>query len=380
MIYFLFFSLAFIILSTSKSVNIKILNLKIKLRISEITVIGLFTLLTASRAMTVGTDTVNYYYSAKKIISYLSISSIIHGYYIEPGYGLLEFISMKWFGDYHFIFVIESIVLLVGLFSFIHNFEDKISVPLSFLVFFVFYYNTSLNISRQFIAVGIGLYATKYLLNDMYIKYMICCLVACLFHSTGIMLFVGLIVYRYLFISDDRRSFYRRVIILVIFIVGMIIAVRPLTKLLANMGLIPVKYIDFLQKSEVSSSVSMTFLANLPLLLLLLFYGRKLIDNDEKNKLAITMYLLGFFITMINTLYGNVGRLAIFWTIWQVVLYPECYLSVLNNQKNVVSKVLTKIVFVILLLLYWYYCIIVRNFGNTIPYESDLFNWLNLSI
>lgn len=361
----------------SRNIRLRLNEQTYDIRVKELLVISLFSLITASRAMNVGSDTINYFYSAHNINSYSSISEIISGYYVETGYGILEFICMKWFGDVHYIFLVESLILLLGLFSFIHCFEGKISIPMAFLVFFAFYYNVSLNISRQYIAVGIGLYATKYLLNGNKAKYLILCVLACCFHSTGILLVMSFIIYQYLFLGNAKKSFYRRLFILVMFIILCCILIRPLSVLLSSVGIIPSKYVDFLHQSDTSSSAVMTLISNTPILILLCIFRRKIIEYDEKNRIAITLFLLGFLVSMLNSFFGNVGRIAVFWTSWQIILYPECCEIMSNQQKKLGAKLMVKAIFVLFFIAYWYYCIMIRNFGNTNPYVSDVFDWLN---
>ena len=284
---------------------------------------------------------------------------------------------MKWMGDVHFIFFIEALILMIGLFSFIRNFEGKISVSLAFLVFFAFYYNESLNISRQYIAVGIGFFAAKYLMNNRWKTYLVCCIIAMMFHSSGIILIVGYLVWLFLFNTKKKSIVTRRIILLFLGMILACILIRPLVNLLSNWGVIPAKYIQFLKASDASSSVWKTIISNCPLLIMLFYLRNKLYAYDERNKVAITFYLLGFIITMINTVYGNVGRLAVSWTSWQIILYPECCKLIMAEQKNTKTQMITKILFVMLFLIHWYYCVIYRNFGDTLPYHSDMFTWLN---
>ena len=378
MIYFVFLCISCVLLVSLKKIRILVGNSSVSINFGELITVCLFTLLTAARASSVGTDTINYVYSANSIQKeYSSIATIFHGYYIEPGYGALEYISMKWLGNVHFLFMIEALILLVGLFCFIHNFDNKISIPLAFLVFFSFYFNTSLNISRQYIAVGIGFFAAKYLLENKKIPYFICCIAATLFHSSGLLLFISYFISRFLFTPKKNTSFTRRVLILAGGMIVLCMMIRPITIAMAGFGVIPAKYVGFLHTSEAASSIVLTVLANLPLLLLLLYLKKQLLEYDERNRIVIALYLMGFFVSLLNTVFGNVGRLAVFWTSWQIILYPECCKLLCSRQSRGVSRILTKTLFVLFFVAYWYYCVIYRGFGATTPYTSDVYSWMN---
>ena len=378
MIYFVFLCISLVSLMAMKKTKMVFGGLSATVKFGELITICLFTLLTAARAFSVGTDTLNYVHSANSIQrDYSSLLSIFNGYYIEPGYGALEYICMKWLGDVHFIFLIEGLVLLIGVFSFIHNFEGKVSIPLSFLVFFSFYFSSSLNISRQYLSVGIGLFAAKYLLENKKIPYFVCCAIASLFHSTGLLLFFSYFVWIYLFNSERKASFTKKVLVITIGMMILCILIRPITMLLISLGLIPAKYINFLHDSEATSTFSYIILSNAPLLLLLAFLKKRLLEYDERNRIVITLYLMGFYVSMLNAVFGNVGRLAVFWSSWQIILYPECCELLCLNQKSPAVRVVTRTLFVLFFVAYWYYCTIYREFCDVSPYKSDVFGWMN---
>ena len=377
MVYFTFALLSVLSLSLFKGCILSNRNKLNRIDLGQIVAIFLMTLLTASRDIHIGVDSINYYYSANSIISnYSSVKSVLLNYYIEPGYGLLEYISMKYIGDVHFIFFVEGLILVTGLFSFIHNFEGKISYSLAFLCFFCFYYNISLNISRQYIAVGIGFWAVKYLQAQKWKPYFILCSVALLFHSTAIFLFFTYFIWIFLNKDDSNVEYKKKMPYLLIMMILLLFFFVPISSFLINIGLLPAKYAEYLKNSEASSSLIMVIIANAPLLLLITCLSNKLISYDKRNKIVITMYLLGFCISLINCFWGNVGRMAVYWASWQIILYPECC-ELLTSNENKRSDLIVKTLFVILMMLYWWYCFVYRGFGGTYPYESSLFNWLN---
>ena len=380
MIYFAFLCISCISLMTVKKIRILIGRSSVSINLGEIITVCLFTLLIAARASSVGTDTINYVYFANSIQKdYSSIAVIFNGYYLEPGYGVLEYISMKWLGDVHYLFMIEALILLLGLFCFMHNFENEISIPLAFLVFFSFYFNASLNISRQYIAVGIGFFSAKYLLENKKIPYFICCFIATSFHSAGLLLFFSYFIWAYLFGAKGNASFTRRVFTLTACMIILCLLITPIVTIIARIGIIPAKYVSLLHFSDASSSLTLTILVNVPLILLIFILKQQLLDYDDRNKIAISLYLMGFLVSLLNSVFGNVGRLSVFWTSWQIILYPECCYLLCSRQNSVVSRFVVKSLFVLFFTVYWYYCVIYRGFGDTTPYISDLFTWMNWS-
>lgn len=379
MVYLVGILFALCILSRSNSICIRIGNRVIKTHIGDVAVVAFFSLITFARAYSVGTDTINYYYSAESIShGYSSALSILNGYYIEPAYGILEYLIMRIFGDVHYLFLVEGIILITGLLSFIHTFNNKISIPLSFAVFFSFYFNTSLNISRQYLAVGIGFFAAKYLFQRKRVKYFLLSLLAMSFHATGIMLFFSYFISNYLLSDKIHRHVLRKAFGVGIIIISCCLLIKPISSLMVGVGLIPIKYQNMLHRGgEGTSSIIMTLLANSPLIILSVVYANRLLDYDERNAVAISLYFFGVYVSLLNTIFANVGRLALYWSTWQIVLFPECCEMIVQQQKSIRSKQMVRFIFYLFLFSYWVYCVIVRNFGETYPYVSNIWEWLN---
>ena len=381
MIYFVVLCVCLFFLIFAKKLNIKTSNSTINTDTGEILTIFLFSLLTALRGPSVGTDTINYVMSANDILSqHFSVQSIMKGYYVERGYGLLEYFTMHFFGDVHVLFLLESLILLIGLFVFINCFESKVSIPFAFLVFFSLFYYSSLNISRQFISVGIGLFATKYLFNKKTIPYLICCLFAIVFHKSGLGFVLNYFVWQYLSNTRSNVSYKRKTVLLLIVTIIVCVFLYPIASILQSIGIFPEKYMELLNSSGETASVLYMIIQSIPILALVALLWRKLIEYDERNKLVIVLCIMGVIVSMLGTVFSNVGRVALPLTVWKIILYPQCCKLLVRQQKHVVGEIVIKSVFVIFFIGYWYYCAIYRGFGGTVPYTSDVYNVLNLSM
>lgn len=364
----------------SKRSTIRLGKVKFKFNIAELLTVIIFTSLTAVRSYSVGTDTINYYYSAENTLyKYDSVFSIISSYYIEPGYGILEYFVMKIFGDVHYLFMIESIVLFIGLFGLLHYFDEKTPVAMSLFMFLTLYYNTSLNISRQFISIGIGLYAFKYLFEDNSIRYFLFCIMASMFHTTGLILFALYYLKRFFQDIYNEVDYYKKMLVMLFLVLSLIVILKPITNLLLNMGLLSLKYYNYIANTELHSSLIFNIASCTPMLLIIMLYHKKLINHDERNKVLIAFYLLGAAISILSSFYVVVGRLAFYLISVQIILYPQFLFSISKN-KSQLFKLIIYLLFVVFLVFYWIYCIYYRNFGGTYPYESEILPLLNFNI
>lgn len=364
----------------SKRSTIRLGKVKFKFNIEELLTVVIFTSLTALRSYSVGTDTINYYYSAENILyKHDSMFSIISSYYIEPGYGILEYFVMKNFGDVHYLFMIESIILFIGLFGFLHYFDEKTPIAMSLFMFLTLYYNTSLNISRQFISIGIGLYSIKYLFENNKIRYFLFCIMASIFHTTGLILFTLYFLKRFFQDIDNEVDYYKKILVLLFLALSLIILLKPIASLLLNMGLLSLKYYNYIVNTEMQSSLIFNIASCTPMLLIIMLHHNKLINHDERNKVLIAFYLLGAAIRISGSFYIVVGRMALYLISIQIILYPQFLFSISKN-KSQLFKLIIYLLSVVFLVSYWIYCIYYRNFGGTYPYESEILPLLNFNI
>ena len=156
-----------------------------------------------------------------------------------------------------------------------------------------------------------------------------------------------------------------------------LIFLKPIVLILIRAGILNRKYEIFLQQSESSSSLGKAFVVAIPFLILVLCYGKMLLRNKQNNMFIMIMSLLGLLFNIVNAFYGTVGRMGVFFGFWQIIFISECYKCTGLYITSKSHKVLIRLAFVIGLSLYWYYTIVLRNFGDTYPYVSETYPWLN---
>lgn len=363
MVYFIVFCISAILISCDRQLIIAVGDKKTTIHPGHIITIFLLTLLVAFRASSVGSDTLNYFISfshAKRI----DLTSWIKTMVYEPGYSFVESVFASLFGEIGFLFAFETIITLAGLFGVMSCFKGKINESIALLAYLTMFFNSSLNTSRQYFALGIGLIGSKFLLNGEKKKYLLLSLAAFSIHSTAILLFIAYFVWEYI---GERGGNRKALITLIVFTIGCIF-IQPLTKIMGYFGLIRDKYSEFFIVSESSSSLFKTFIAAAPILFLVIMYYKSLVQLDRKNVFVITMSLFGVGFSFINTFWGNVGRAGLYFTIWQVILIGECYKLEGRYRGNVSNVIAKRLLYILLLFGYWYYTIMLRNFHHTIPY------------
>ena len=166
--------------------------------------------------------------------------------------------------------------------------DAKEAYPICFgmLVFYYLFYNTSLNMMRQWIAMAILFMAFSYLILEEKKKYCILTLVACLFHTSAILGFAILIVYVYCtkkreYIKIANFKLDESMAPIKIFVYGCIVllSLNIIAVILSHIGLS--KYIGYIQGNNGLYLLPNQILLRLPVILLFIIRWRKILKEDK---------------------------------------------------------------------------------------------------
>ena len=142
-----------------------------------------FSVLVATREMTVGSDTPMYLRLFKECAD-KKWSIVQFGGYFEPGYLALNVLISYISSSPRFFMVVMSLLINYGFYRFIKKYSKQYLI--SVVVFMgLSYLYTSMTMMRQLIAMIIVLYGFRFLLNKKIIKFAITVAVASLFHSSA---------------------------------------------------------------------------------------------------------------------------------------------------------------------------------------------------
>ncbi len=141
----------------------------------------------------VGTD-FSAYYKILKTSSWLQTWTRIKEVN-EPGFSLLAQI-LKWFTDDGAVFIFITSAFTIGVILFItYKYTDKY-LFVSLLIVFVGILDGSFNGIRQYFAAAIICLGHRYILDKKFWKYLLCVLIAFLFHSSAIVMIIPYFILR----------------------------------------------------------------------------------------------------------------------------------------------------------------------------------------
>lgn len=377
MIYYIFFLISYILLVIfDKKTLLQTGKKSYQVNLGKAVTVVLMALIAGARSLQIGKDTINYYYSFNSASYRLGSMEAVFSDVYEPGFCMFEKVVRLFTDKISVIFVIETVIIFYGLFCVLREFETKISVPMAVFAFMTLYYNNSLNTSRQYVALGIGMIASKYLLRKKYAAYVALCIIAISIHYTAVLLLLSLLIWKYF---DKGKNAGRKESLVIVLAIIACLFFEPLVRFFVHGRLLNAKYLVFLQESSSSSSLFKAIIVSIPVLALIYVYKKALVRLDYRNYFIITMSVLNLMFNFLNSYFGTSGRLAIYFGFWQVILFGECY-KIAGINRFCFNKYVVRSLFMLTLSFYWYYTIVFRNFGDTYPYVSDSISWLNWSI
>ncbi len=140
-------------------------------------------LYSALRGANVGIDTYNYNMRFYEIQSYGLWDSFVY-LRLEKGYILLNYILSSIFNNPQAVIVVTSLFITYAFAKCIYEYSEN--VVLSTFLYIMFFFSSTMNITRQYIALGFIMLAFRHIIDKRVIKTALLFTVAILFHNTAI--------------------------------------------------------------------------------------------------------------------------------------------------------------------------------------------------
>lgn len=311
----------------------------------------------------IGTD-----YFARYVPDYSIVAQGGVPYHLEYGFIFFEKILSFFVGNnpdsYWILFFFTSLIFIafVGM-----SIKRSNNIPLSlFLFLFGGFYFGSMNIIRQYIAISIVLYFSKYIFQKSYIKFYFGLLLALCFHNMAF-IYIILPLLAHLKLDNKKTTIVFFVSILLMFALPNILEViLPLTPFYMYLGT------DYLIGDFQTS------LALLNIIILMMFmYVRRNQQRKLRYSISKSVNIEDFYfnIQVIACLFYISGasiyifdRIAIFFSLFQILSIPH-YLNFLPENKK--KKICILIMALYILVFIWLF--VLNNTNEVVPYQSIFF-------
>lgn len=279
--------------------------------------------------------------------------------HFDIGYRGLNLLLSRITTDPQIIFVVTSFLFSVFTFCAIYNLS--VDIPFSiYLLFVTRYFFISLNVVRQFVALGIVLYALKYLFKGMYKKYVAFVIIAMMFHYM-----VGIAIIFIFFIKwklDNDKT-----IILMIAMAGLFVLSRlHIIENIVQVILRETRYAHhFTNQGLFTGEKFALFTFALNLSLFFLYYSHKK-ANDPKYNLFLNSQMIATILCALMTSVHLIERVYYIFGFIQILSIPY----MVKLQKNRENQIFLKLAICTFFSAYCFWDIFLKCNHEVVPYTS----------
>lgn len=337
----------------------------------------LLCLLAGFRAQSIGTDTAGYIQPMiKGAISSENIKDFFQYSWIsgfstktvlnyEIGYTLFVYFISSLFKS---IVVTQSALELLAILPIYFAIREKKDIPiwLGMLVFMLQFYNGSFNLIRQTIAMAFMLLGVTYWINDKRKKFVISFVCAVLFHTSGLIGIIIIVLYEYIgryrnmkIKSLDRKISinYLNLAIAIGIGIAALIGIKIVIALLTQFGL--AKYVGYIFGD-------IRFMPNqiinvLPPAILLIFSFKYFKDHQEEWAFYVVMMAYTMVTGQFTSVNSFGGRIRLYFMIFSIFSYPLVCTYSCNKRTS-------KIIIISYLACYWWFYYVFSGSDQTVPY------------
>lgn len=312
------------------------------------------------RKQTVGIDTQNYYWIFGTLTNLASANKYNDPYFYKIAYILMKIDNDPYFPLLVFAFISNFLVIYR-----LWDFRKYASYKYAVLRYISVFYFFSFNCVRQFLAIAIVFWATKYLERGNYRKYILIVIAASFIHLAALTA-ISLVTMDYFKWENLDKTGRNYVKFSILCLPAYLIA-----SMIASRGRID-SYMSF--ASFVDNYISIIFKIVLFVVVVILTLNEhNVLDTKEQNelenqrRLTLVYYFIGLLITILGYIYAHLERIGYFFYIYSTV-----YLGIIANEKK--YKTLFRIVILIIIIRAFYMNCAGAEHGSMgqMPY---LFNW-----
>lgn len=309
----------------------------------------------ATKALTVGSDTYNYY------IAFVNVESL---YYLRTfaGTQILWYYFNVFCCEYLNYDIFQFLCYSIIIYGFFYSFQKESAYPLfSILVFILMYfYFSSFNVMRQYIAISIVLLAYIQLLSRKYVVFLLFVLLASCFHFSALLALISWFLYK----IRLPNNIYVYGGVVLSFVVGFFYTDK-LTDMITSIVIDKDSDIMGYEQYLYFFGTGRNLLANLisNMVFVALYYLTR-----DKNDFFLKMYLVA---TVLDNLFGSAGHASRF-----ILYFKMSVLFVFPNVLKDMHSIRLRSFYLTFIILYMFSVFSARfllNESDVMPYKSSLF-------
>ncbi len=365
LIYFVIFIIAFLLSYVAETSKNKIPRLLYFLLVMLAVLIP--SILAGLRVYGIGTDTKGYMnYIFYKCIHLKDIGSLgtymVHAD-VEPIFILVDFIVTRFTTKINVSYFVIELILLGTVYLSCTKLKSKSKVSVAYFIFLILYFNRSLNICRQTVAIAFIFLSLHYLIERKFAKFLITDLIAMGFHRIAIIIVPFYFFYN-VFHSNSRKAMAQKSIFFLVFF-GIIILFKPIVEFLISAGILKSKYLFYINEAKGNLSI-FDVSVKMFMCFMLLMFSKNITKNDKNAPFYNMFFIISIFLMFLGAYFGYAQRLAYYFEYSVIFLITELVYIV----KSLKEKIIMFMIIIALMFGYSYICYDYFGWDETVPYKS----------
>lgn len=338
-----------------------------KINITVIIIVLLLSLLGGLRSINIGTDVTVYgkrwfdiAYTSSSFNEYINIINTT-----DIGYLFTNYIISRFTNNINIFLFIHQLICNTLVIYTLYRYKEKCPFWLSTLCYICLFYCRTFNILRQAIALSVIFYSIKYLIENKYIKYIISCIIASLFHFTAIF---GIILLPLKKICESKSKFKNLYLFLIILItISISISIKSVIIFLYKNGIVNERIYNYLFEyvNENGNIFNIETVFKTIFLCLVIVFSKKLQSKDTTNTFLIMTLIIEFLLFQIRNQIMYADRIAFYFSYLTMLTLPQLSKTIKIPKK----RLLIYLIISLLLILYWYYKYIYSGSCEVYPFE-----------
>ena len=318
----------------------------------------ILSLLAGLRATTVGIDTENY----SKLFAHIADGRLDLAYGLETSFKYICAVLLGIWNNSNFLFTIFALITNILIFVRLWDYRDQISITWSVAIYLAMFYFMTFNILRQFVAIAIIFYGTRYLARKKYVAFLAFVAIAFLFHKSAILGagFLLLEIFSWKQLSKIQRKYLR-----------ILIAASPVVAIAAAAVLLS-RYVPYISQITFNFG-AMLFVKVLIFLFTLIVFKHSYTDRTDEEgcmlaeyslKTVRVYYLVGLLVAMLGYVFMFMERIGLYFYVFEIV-----YVGMFLKSKRV------DFIFKMLIAAFYLLLFALTFFGDGQGQSDYLFFW-----
>lgn len=285
---------------------------------------------------------------------------------IDLIYCIINYIVARFTDNVHWFYFVFSLITTGVIYKSAEDNKDIVEPYFVMLAYYLLFYNQSLNMLRQSLALVIVACSFSYIRRNQYLRFALCAVLATLAHRSAIVVILLLIIYK---IVNSQVRILGKAIVLIGGLIALF-GINYIYSAFVNIGLLTTRYESYFDTQQRGGFYVHLVLLCAPYLTLMYFFiKQRLYDKSVRDTINGLKYYLLFsaIVGCVSIRMTYMSRIVLYFDIMLIFTVP----LIANNLSKILAingKNMNKIFLAMWMLVYWGIVYVIRNSGETFPF------------